>query len=134
MNEFCKIYGASRASNPARVEMWKNLKKEGANIISSWIEQVGPVESYSNLWSKIVAEINMADVLVLYVEPKDFPLKGAFVEAGIALALGKKVIIVAPNVNINPLDYSPIGSWAYHPLVSFEKDVKKAVFLKLNNV
>lgn len=134
MNEFLKVYGASRASNLARVEMWKDLKKQGANIISSWIEQVGPVESYSNLWSKITTEIAMADLLVLYVEPEDLPLKGAFVEAGMALALGKRVIIVAPNVNISPVDYNPIGSWAYHPLVTFENDIKKAVFLKQNHV
>lgn len=134
MNEFSKVYVASRASNPARSEMWRQLKKEGANIVSSWIEQVGPIKCYKSLWDRITAEVNMAQYLVLYVEPEDLPLKGAFVEAGMALALGKRVIIVAPHVEINPQDYNPIGSWAFHPLVSFEKDIKKAVFLNLLNI
>lgn len=127
MTHYASIYVASRASNPARVAMWRQLKEQGANIVSSWIHQNGPVADYSELWMRIAAEMKIADKLVLFVEPEDFPLKGAFVEAGMAIALGKPVVIVCPNVVLND-DLSPIGSWANHPLVSFENDIHKAVF------
>ncbi len=123
------IYVASRASIPARSAMWRQLRETGAPIISTWIDEAGAGETkdLSELWARIEAEIRRADRLVLYVEPEDFPLKGAFIEVGMALALGKPVYVVLPGVTLQPGNWSPLGSWARHPLVQFADDAQSAV-------
>lgn len=100
--------------------MWKALRKGGAAIVSTWIDEAGTGDTtdFTELWSRIESEIRMADRLVLYVEPGDFPLKGALVEVGMALARGKQVMVVAPGVVIDPRDFKPLGSWVGHPNVS----------------
>lgn len=123
------IYAASRASIAARGSMWRTLRAAGAPIISSWIDEDGEGEtgSFAELWTRIEAEIRSCSRLVLYVEPEDFPLKGALVEVGMALALGKPVVVVSPGVELEPRSMRPIGSWAAHPLVSFNHNIKEAV-------
>lgn len=110
-----RIYVASRASIPARVEMWKKLRDSGINIISTWIDDSHV--TLDNLWSTITLEIAKCDGLILYAELDDFPLKGALIECGMALGLGKPVAIVMPNVEIDQQTYRPIGSWVSHPLI-----------------
>lgn len=127
-NQSIKIYGASRASNPVRVQMWKDLKAQGANIISSWIDKIGTPVKHDDLWTIVLQEMQNADRLVIYIETEDFPMKGALVEVGMALALGKEVIIVCPGVEINQEDFRPLGSWINHPLVSFKDKIEDAVF------
>lgn len=128
MHNYPKVYPASRASIKERVLMWRELKLKGAIFVASWINIDVLDITYTQLWENILQEIKKADKLVLYVEKTDLPLKGAFVEAGIAIALGKKVVIVCPDIDINPIDFNPIGSWASHPLVSFTKNLHNAVF------
>jgi hypothetical protein len=122
------IYGASRASIPERSIMWKQMIVEGANIVCSWINESGPEETqdFSELWSRIQAEINSCGRLVLYVENGDLPLKGALVEVGMALALGKPVWIVCKDIILTKRDLKPLGSWANHPLITFCADIRKA--------
>lgn len=104
-----RIYVASRASVQDRPAMWRSLRDAGWNIISTWIDEAGPGEtaSMSDLWERIDREVASCDVLVLYAEPSDLPLKGAFVEVGMALAYGKPVIVVGAD----------LGSWTHHPMV-----------------
>jgi hypothetical protein len=125
------IYAASRASIPERARMWLGLKKDGANIVSSWINESGPGETadFSELWSRIASEIKSCDRLVLYVESGDFPLKGALVEVGMALAFGKEVFVVKNDVVLDERDFRPLGSWATHPAVSFCDDIRASVGL-----
>jgi len=124
-------YVASRASVPERPAMWKELRDRGAVISSSWIDEAGAGETlcFKELWHRINTEIFISDQLVLYVEPEDFPLKGALVEVGMALGLGKPVIIVAQGVDVVSHDMKPLGSWAKHPGVRFENCVRKALGL-----
>jgi hypothetical protein len=124
-----KIYAASRASVPERPAMWQRLRTDGANIVSSWIDEAAPGASadISELWVRIWQEIASADRLVLYVEESDFPLKGALVEVGMALGMGKEVWVVAPGVDLEPRSYRPLGSWAKHPDVHFCADMYDAV-------
>ena len=123
------IYVASRASIPARAAMWRDLRATGAMIVSTWIDEDGEGETvcFTELWERIEQEIRSADRLVLYVEAKDFPLKGALIEVGMALAMGKRVFVVAPGVTLHPRSMRPLGSWAAHPGVSFVDTVQQAL-------
>jgi len=125
------IYVASRSSVPARAAMWRELRGQGAPIISSWIDESGEGQtaSFSELWQRIVSEIRSCCGLIVYVEPDDLPLKGAYVEVGMALALGKPVIVVAPGVAFNHDGKRPrpLGSWVAHPRVQFRDDIHSAI-------
>lgn len=123
------IYIASRASIPERSAAWRKLRDDGWRIISSWIDEAGEgqTECMADLWKRIEGEVCGAERLVLYVEPGDFPLKGALIEVGMALAAGVKVFVVAPGVDIEPKSCRPIGSWMNHPLVKHVPSVEVAL-------
>jgi len=110
--------------------MWRALRDQGARIVSSWIDEdgAGQTADFSDLWSRIEAEIRSADRLVLYAEADDFPLKGALVEVGMAIAMGKPVYLVLRNVELDPRNFRPLGSWAAHPGVHRIHEVAAAVF------
>ena len=110
------IYVASRASIPARSEMWRRLRDAGHKITSTWIDEAGEGETadFRELWTRIIEEIRAADKLVLYAEQNDFPLKGALVEVGIALGMGKPVVVCLPGVDLEGRTYRPVGSWIAH--------------------
>jgi hypothetical protein len=112
------FYVASRASVPARVDMWHGYRAGGVPIISSWIDEAGEGETgdFSELWERIASEIAASSGLVLYAEREDFPLKGALVEVGIALALRKPVAVVL-NFEPDGRTMKPIGSWIAHKQV-----------------
>jgi hypothetical protein len=86
----------------------------------------GETANMSELWARIQREIESCERLVLYAEPEDLPLKGALIEAGIALALGKPVFVVFGN-SPKESDYKALGSWTNHPLVSFANSVVAAM-------
>lgn len=110
------IYVASRASIPARSAMWRELRAHGWQITSTWIDEAGEGETvdFTELWDRITREIVAARKLVLYAESGDFPLKGAILEAGIALGLGKPVICCLPGVQLEGRTFRPLGSWIKH--------------------
>lgn len=123
-------YIASRASVPERAAAWRRLRDEdGWKITSSWIDEAGAGETVDlvSLWVRIEAEIRSSERLILYVEPDDFPLKGALVEVGIAIAHWIPIRVVAPHVTLDPVSYRPIGSWVRHPLVKFETTIERAL-------
>lgn len=125
------IYVASRASIPERGAMWRQLRAEGVPITSSWIDEdgEGDTASFVDLWDRIHKEIAAAAALVLYAERDDFPLKGALIEAGIALGMGKPVIVCLPDLGELPRNYRPVGSWIAHPLISRRDEIRRAVEL-----
>lgn len=122
------VYVASRAT-PERSAMWRQLRTTGVPIISSWIDQAEKQETadFSDLWVRMVDEIHRSEFLLLYVEGLDFPLKGALVEVGIALAEGIPVKMVLPGILIDPVSYRPIGSWIKHPLVEICRSIPQVV-------
>lgn len=117
------VYVASRASIPDRAIMWRRLRAEGWPIVSTWIDEDGPgqTDDMAELWVRIAAEVTGAAGLVIYIDPDDFPLKGALIEVGMALAARVPVVVVAPFINIEPVSCRPIGSWMMHPLVGREE-------------
>jgi hypothetical protein len=130
MQNHPKIYAASRASVAARSAMWRAHRAGGANILSSWIDEAdeGATEDFGELWVRIEQEVRACDRLVLYAEAHDFPLKGALVEVGMALAFGKDVFVVTPGVALDPRNMRPLGSWATHPRVQFIDNVSAALY------
>lgn len=124
-------YLASRASLPARSAAWRRLRDvDGYEITSSWIDEAGAGETadLEALWSRISAEVAQSERLVLYVEAEDFPLKGALVEVGMALAYGLKIYVVAPDVVLEPVSFRPLGSWIRHPQVRCASSIDTALF------
>ena len=123
-----KVYVCSRASVPERVEAWRQLRAQGMAITSSWLEE-GTKEraDFGNLWQKVVEEIKDADALLAHFAPEDFPLRGALVEIGIALAFGKPVLVALPNVELTGPTLRPLGAWAHHPLVARYDDLRAAL-------
>lgn len=115
-------YIASRASLAERASAWRRLRDvDGWKITSSWIDEAGAGETVNlgALWERIESEVSRSERLILYVEPEDFPLKGALVEVGMAIAHRIPIRVVAPGVVLDPVSFRPIGSWVRHRLVSF---------------
>ncbi len=124
-----RIYVASRASLPARAEMWRRLRAEGVPIISSWIDEDGPgeTEDFGLLWERIEDEIAQSQALVLYAETEDFPLKGALIEVGMALRGRIPIHVAMPGVVLEERSMRPLESWAAHPLVTIHQDLSSAM-------
>lgn len=123
-------YIASRASLPERSAAWRRLRDvDGWKITSSWIDEAGASETadLGSLWTRIEAEIARSERLILYIEPDDFPLKGALIEVGMALAHRIPIRVVAPGVVLDPVSFRPIGSWVRHPLVEFCDSMNEAL-------
>ncbi len=124
------IYIASRASLPERSAAWRQLRDaDGWKITCTWIDEAGVGESsdLGLLWVRIEAEIASSGYLILYVEPEDFPLKGALIEVGMALAHRLPIRVVAPGVVLDPTSFRPLGSWVRHPLVRFCHTMEEAL-------
>ena len=105
------IYVASRIKHAT---MWKQKRKAGAPIISTWIDEAGEgeTEDFGELWHRIEGEVKKATALVFYASGyEDFPFKGALVEVGMALAFGKPVYAVIKHVEMEGRTMRPVGSW-----------------------
>lgn len=87
-----RIYMASKT---AHADKWKQLRNQGIQVISTWIDEAGPGESQdlSDLWWRCISESSEADATIVYREEGEV-LKGAFIEVGSALASGKIVVAV----------------------------------------
>ena len=127
------IYIASRATIVERSARWRALRDSGVPIASSWIDEAGEGETadFTELWDRIMREIDSSSGLVLYAERDDFPLKGALIEAGIALGMGKHVVVCLPGVEVEARSARPIGSWINHRLVTRCDDIHEAMLLAM---
>ncbi len=116
------------SSKVRHADTWWRYQRNGTNIISSWIQEEVPEEiDFERLWAVIELEVPAADVLVLYAMPEDFPLLGALIEVGMALAANKPVIVVAPDVKLNGATCRPFGSWVKHKNVHFADNLDKVM-------
>lgn len=134
-----KIYIASKASHRPRWRAYRDGIYK-VNIISRWIDVSDehtdkPSDSgfpldYVQLWQECVDDVKAADVVVVYVEPGEV-LKGALIEAGVALGLGKRVVILSQRPIADPF---PNGTWYHHPLVEIGISLNPlAVLINLSN-
>lgn len=119
-----KVYFASKL---AHAEKWRDLVYvedgwgEIIEMVARWPHVVALVpddlEFIKHAWTQNQEDIARADVVVLYALPGE-NLRGALVEAGMALALGKPVILVGEN--------SDYGTWRNHSGVHSVPDLDKA--------
>jgi hypothetical protein len=125
------IYVASRTYH---ADMWKEWRTKGFNIISSWIDEAseGETDSFHELWERIATEVSQARALVFYARWQDFPLKGAFVEVGMAF-MNKPIIVCLPGVDLEGRTMRPVGSWMLHESVTRVDNVKEALYAAANN-
>lgn len=106
-----RVYVASKITYAT---MFKEVQKNHLDIhfTMRWHFYAGQMadspEYARHFWQHDIADILRSDFLVLYGEPED-RLRGALVEAGVALASGIPVIVVGEHT-----DY---GTWQYHPAV-----------------
>jgi hypothetical protein len=107
--------------------MWQSLRAQGWPIVSSWIDEAGEGETgdFTELWQRIHDEIAASCGVVLYAEESDFPMKGAFIECGMAIGMGKPVAVVL-KFPLMDRSMRPLGSWANHPLVKLCQSLDQA--------
>jgi len=68
-------------------------------------------------WLKDEEDVRSADVVLVYAEEGEH-LRGALVEAGMAIALGKIVMVVG--------NHPDFGTWQHHPKVLHAADLDHA--------
>lgn len=110
----CTASGIYVASRVKQAEVWKAYRARGWKINASWIDEAGEGETadFGELWERIRGEIERSHALVFYAGGvEDFPFKGALVEVGMALAMGKPVIVALENVMLDGRTMRPVGSW-----------------------
>lgn len=99
-------------------DMWKELRELWApeiEITSRWIDfpnikagdRHATILQFQKGWIENLEDIRNSNAMICYGEPTE-TLRGALVEAGMALGLGKPVLCVGNN--------SFFGSWQYHSL------------------
>lgn len=120
-----KVYFASKL---AKGPLWRGLKEPGIFAHARWLRhnKVGTpdeAEFASEFWLEDHEDVRDADAVVVYAEEGEH-LRGALVEAGIALALGVPVYVVGPHP-----DY---GTWQYHPGV-IRVDILRQAFELIRN-
>jgi nucleoside 2-deoxyribosyltransferase len=117
-----RIYCASPAH---RAKMWRGdpmlfTHADRVRVISTWHNNAvllnGDVAECIEGWTRDLAEIRQADVLVAYAEHKDRP-NGTLVEIGYAIAHDTPVALVG-NFEW--------GTWRHLPLVTFYPTLREA--------
>jgi len=121
-----KVYTASRLTS---APLWRRLINEWPEIVftARWVMQhvekdgtpKWPHDAAHSLlfWQHDYDDVAAADVVLVYGCDGEH-LRGALVEAGIGIALGKTVIVVG--------DHSDYGTWQYHSSVLRAEDLPTA--------
>jgi nucleoside 2-deoxyribosyltransferase len=114
-----KVYIASKI---AHAEQWRNFYSltPSIHLVSRWPFLIPFIQEDQSkkFWQEDLADIQACDVLVVYAQAGE-KLRGALVEAGMALALNKPVVVIG--------DHPDYGTWSQHPLVSREETISSFV-------
>lgn len=125
MSAYPKIYIASKLRH---ADKWRDLEKEYPAIKfcmrwPSYAKSLPDEEPYVGvIWSHFLEDIKECDGVILYAEPGD-NLRGALVECGMAIALGKFVIVIGTHEGY--------GTWQYHRSVYKASSIEQALHLVL---
>ena len=114
------IYFASKLDHAQLGQILSNEWSE-FRWTARWPKLVGKVSNAPNsasiFWDQDSADIAKSDVVLVYAEAEDV-LRGALVEAGMALALDKRVVVIGENAS-----YS---TWQHHRNVIKVADLTEA--------
>lgn len=109
-----RVYTASKIPTAA---IWRKLHNEWPEVYfhARWLKHnvIGTKDTEENankFWQEDEEDIKSADILMIYATSQEEHLRGALVEAGIAISHGIPVLVVGTHK-----DY---GTWQYHPLCS----------------
>lgn len=118
MKETKPFYIASKVKH---AHLWIKLRDNGYKITSSWIDEAGQgqTKDYTELAERCLRDIKVASFVVLFCSHGEL-LKGALIEAGMALALGKEVRCVGNCHSISKVFKS-------HPLWKQYRSVLSAI-------
>ena len=106
-----RVYLASRFARRNELAQLKNeLNEAGATVTSTWLDSEGPLTEReltstgraAAAAQRDLADIADADVFIAFTEPRSSSQGrgGRHTELGVALALGKRVVIVGPREHI----------------------------------
>ena len=122
------IYPASMLRHAPKWQTLRHEWKSFARFVATWPDQVtrgsepadvSPDPAIMRLaWVTNCEEIKSCDFLLIYAEEGD-NLRGAFIEAGVAMATFKTIILCGPE--------GPWwGSWKFHPCCIRAEDLEHA--------
>lgn len=109
-----RFYTASKTKHASK---WKALRATGHKVTATWIDEAGEGQTadYVELSERCQREIASSDFVLLYCEPGE-TLKGALVEAGMALALGKPVRCVGDCDSLSRV-FNEHTLWSRHATI-----------------
>ncbi len=121
-----RVYTASKLKHAAK---WRALCAATPHIQAHarWLKHTAmgtpdTADNAAEFWLQDEQDVRDADACLVFAEGDDH-LRGALVEAGIAIATGVPVVVVGEHA-----DY---GTWQYHPGVTRMPDMASALaFLK----
>lgn len=107
-----RVYTASKLGQHS---MWAALQRQWPRVFfhARWLRHVAigtpdTAEHAERFWIEDQEDVSTADALLIYAERGEH-LRGALIEAGIAIASAIPVIVVG--------EHSDYGTWQYHPTV-----------------
>lgn len=109
-----RVYTASKLFHSS---LWIDLYDDPAWSFIEWtarwprlvdLERTATPADFGHFWAMDIQDVQRSDFVLLLGGIHEDALRGALVEAGAAIALGK--IVVAVHL-------SPHHSWSFHPLV-----------------
>ena len=115
-----RVYVASKMKHAAR---WRELyASPRVHLVNRWpfLEPFVDADEVNArfFWQDDIADIRACNALIVYAEAGEH-LRGALVEAGAAIALGKLVVVVG--------DHPDYGTWQHHPYVMNASTIEEAV-------
>jgi hypothetical protein len=116
-----RIYPASKTIH---IDFWRALRAAGVPIKADWLDWQGnetgaepTSEAWGEHWTGCVKGAAEADILLLYIREGERHC-GALIEAGAALAAGKKVFAIVPDGGL---------SFRHHPNVAVFRSLEEAI-------
>jgi nucleoside 2-deoxyribosyltransferase len=120
-----KVYLASKIRHAPALATFRAKWCADIMVTSRWLDMTHleldggmsqDPDLYSWCWAVDVTDVMQSNYLIVYGEPED-QLRGACVEAGVALGLGIPVFCVGLCPSF--------GSWQYHPQVTRTKTLDR---------
>lgn len=116
-----RVYTASKLTTAS---LWRELSKKWPHVLfhARWLKhnEIGTpdLQEYAGrFWMEDQQDVKCADAVLVYAKEGEH-LRGALVEAGMAIAFTIPVIVVGEHP-----DY---GTWQHHPCVERAKDLEEA--------